>query len=130
MPTSSRPARITLYVVLSFVLFAGISSTISQVERNRADDRATSARERSDEISRCLTGYRLIYVDGPSARAREAEKVVLRLVARGETDTPAYAEAVDRFVAIPSDVDMFEDLNRKARLDPDVFVRECRRRNP
>jgi hypothetical protein len=130
MPTSSTRARIALYVVLAFVILAGVSSALAQWRASEKDAAAKTAQEQSDEVSRCLTGFRLEYVDAPAERSREKEKIVLELVARGELESPAFVEAVDEFAAIKSDVEAFEDLNRQARKDPAAFLRVCRARNP
>lgn len=130
MPTSSRRARIALYIVLAFVFLAGSTSAYAQWRAGQKDEKAATAQEQSDEVARCLTGYRLIYVDRPAEDSREAEKLVLELVAKGAIESEAYLHAVDKFAAIESDVSTFEKLNRRARLHPEAFLRECRARNP
>lgn len=130
MPTSSRSSKVALYVVLAFVILAGVSSALAQWRAGEKDAAAKIAQEQSDELSRCLTGYRLIYVDGPAVASREAEKVVLELVALGQTESDTYREAVRDFAAVETDLESFEDLNRQARLEPEAFLRDCRERNP
>lgn len=85
-----------------------------------ADYRASSAREKGDEISRCLTGYRLESIDGPEARALKA----LGNPELGQASTE-YRKALKAY-----DVDALETLNRRARLHPDAFLRDCRADNP
>lgn len=130
MPTSSHRARVALYVVLAFVILAGVSSAWAQWRASEKDAAATSAQQQSDEVSRCLTGFRLIYVDRPAEDSREAERDVLELVARGAVESEAFLHAVDKFAAIESDVGAYERLNRQARVDPEGFLRVCRARNP
>lgn len=130
MPTSSTRARIALYVVLVFVIVAGVTSAWAQWRASEKDAAAKTAQEQSDEVSRCLTGFRLIYVDRPAEDSREAEKLVLELVAKGATESEAYLHAVDKFAAIESDVGAYERLNRQARVDPEAFLHVCRVRNP
>ena len=130
MPTSSKTARTILYVVLAFVILAGGSSAYAQWRAGQKDEQAAAEQAKSDELSRCIGGYRVRFVDAPAERSREAEKRVLELVALGEVETPAYLEAVDRFSRTSSNVSTFEDLNRLARLHPDAFLRKCRAENP
>lgn len=130
MPTSTRAARTTLYVVLFFVILAGVSSAYAQWEGGKKDDAAKAAQTRSDELSRCLSGYQIRYVSAPAERSREAEKRVLRLVAVGKAEGPEYLHAVEDFVSFETNVDEFERLNRRARLHPDAFLLTCRRDNP
>lgn len=118
MPTSTRAARIILYVVLFFVILVGSTSAYAQWQGGRKDDAAKAAQHESDELSRCIGGFRVLYIDGPEARA-------LKALALYGTDSDTYREAVRDF-----DVDAYEDLNRRARLHPEAFLRECRRRNP
>lgn len=130
MPTSSHRARIALYVVLAFVILTGGTSAYAQWRAGEKDAAAKSAQEQSDEVARCLTGYRLIYVDRPAEDSRDAEREVLELVAKGAIESEAFLHAVDKFAAIESDVSTYEKLNRRARLHPEAFLRECRVRNP
>lgn len=113
MPTSSRARAWVLYLALG--IFA-----VSQLVGAWSDWRAASAKERSDEISRCLTGYRLEVIDGPESRA---------LKALGDPEL-GQASAEYRAALKSYDVDELETLNRRARLHPEAFLRECRADNP
>lgn len=112
-PTSNRKRAAVLYVALA--IFA-----LSQTAGVVADLRAASAKTRSDEVARCLTGYRLTYVDGPEADA-------LGELADNGVDSPEFETATDVF---QEGHQTLEDLNRRARLHPEAFLRECRQRNP
>lgn len=100
---------------LALAIFAG-----TQILGACADYRAASKSDRSDEISRCLTGYRLIYVDGPEADA-------LADLSDFGVDSPEFETATDNFRAGKLEL---EKLNRRARLHPEAFLRDCRADNP
>lgn len=112
-PTSTRARAWILYLALA--IFAA-----SQAVGAWADWRREGTNARSDEISRCLTGYRLTYVDGPEADA-------LADLADFGVDSPEFESATDAYRSGKTEL---EKLNRRARLHPEAFLRDCRADNP
>lgn len=73
-------------------------------------------RRRASKIAACRAAYRIELVDAPQLDA-------LKAIAQG--DDAALDEAIAR-----ADVDAYEAVNRRARLDPEGFLRDCREANP
>lgn len=104
--------RIAVTIACSLMVALGVISAGAQWKNAAALD----AQNRSDEIASCRSAYRIELVDAPQLDA-------LKAIAQG--DDEALADAVGR-----ADVDRYERLNRRARLDPDGFLRACRKANP
>lgn len=104
--------RIAVTIACSVMVALGVISAGAQWKNAATLD----AQARSDEVAACRAAYRIELVDAPQLDA-------LKAIAQG--DDAALDEAIDR-----ADVDAYEDVNRRARLDPEGFLRACREANP